>query len=144
VLWVKEAYRFGTAPNDIEGQGIALFDCGHPRAVFHPDMPMRHQTFARTFKKRSGMLMYRWAARTLLRHTTQRIERLQDITDADAEAEGITLVPGEDAYPGLYREKFFELWDRINRQRGFAAAANPWLRVIGFSVLKAPEVAVAG
>jgi hypothetical protein len=103
-------------------------------------MPERNKTFARVFKVRSGMLMYRWAARTFLQHTFQRIERLQAITDEDARAEGLCVQPGQRAYLGLYRKMFFELWDEINGKRGFTVASNPWVRVVCFKKIQGPDL----
>lgn len=82
--------------------------------------------------------MPRAACRLLLTCTSVRIERLLDITEADAIAEGIEAYRGPlrwvrylDAMTGqpdhsTARGAYLALWDAINGAG--AAAANPWVR----------------
>lgn len=67
-----------------------------------------------------------------------RAERLQDITEGDAEAEGIQPVslPAavRDLGAGGYRPAFAKLWDSINADRGFSWESNPFVWVIKFSI----------
>ena len=66
--------------------------------------------------------MPRWASRTLLDVQTIGLERLQQITDEEAIAEGVAS-----------REEFFALWDLLNGSRvGAAVKDNPHVWVIGF------------
>ena len=63
-----------------------------------------------------------------------RVERLQDITEEDAEAEGVTAAPfckaGRSA--GLEHIESFELlWDSINGERA-PWASNPWVWRVEF------------
>lgn len=64
-----------------------------------------------------------------------RVERIQDITEEDAEAEGVdpmTVLPGDqDCYIGT----FALLWQELNFKRGFGWEANPWVWAIRFNVL---------
>lgn len=82
------------------------------------------------------------AARIWLQIESITIERLQDITDADALAEGIkVLEPGEAYYdylkePGSFatpRGSFFSLWRKINGDQSFES--NPFVWVISFKLL---------
>lgn len=66
------------------------------------------------WKQTRSSLMPRWACRLMLEITAIRIERVQDITDNDARAEG---VPD--------REAFRQLWDSINAPRGYVRDSNP-------------------
>ena len=64
---------------------------------------------------RSAMYMPEWASRIHLEITEVRCQRVQEITEEDAEAEGID---GNDALVGQivnpYRTAYADLWDRIN------------------------------
>jgi len=99
---------------------------------------------------RPGILMPRWASRITLDVVAVRVERLQDISEADAIAEGVELggpighLPTYLARPYSYH--YAQLWDSINgdphierddegreiARRSFAWAANPWVWVIEF------------
>lgn len=80
--------------------------------------------------------MPRWASRIILKITNVRAERLQDISEADAKAEGIKE---GDNWPYLYKPAFSRLWDSIYEQRSFGWDNNPWVWVIEFEKLPANE-----
>ncbi|MBI5767883.1 MAG: hypothetical protein HZA93_08805 [Verrucomicrobia bacterium] len=62
--------------------------------------------------------------------TSVRVERLHDITEADALAEGVSAGGGgERASPvRLYQT----VWDSLNAERGHGWETNPWVWVITF------------
>ncbi|RVG29722.1 hypothetical protein [Sinorhizobium meliloti] len=78
-----------------------------------------------------SIFMPRWASRLTLPVMAVKIERLQDISDADATAEGLAGVELDGMDPrGWYRD----LWDSIN---GVGAwAANPWVIAYSFDPLR--------
>jgi len=76
--------------------------------------------------------MPRWASRLTLRILDVRVERVQDITHDNAEAEGIKKDTGKYRYAA---SNFAALWDSINDQCGFGWDANPWVWVVEFEVL---------
>jgi hypothetical protein len=99
---------------------------------------------------RPSIHMPRWASRIDLEITGVRVERLLDLTDQDALAEGIspvTFIPDDGFPPSIgymagpddgrstltptAREAFARLWDSINGAG--AADANPWVWVVAFS-----------
>ena len=70
--------------------------------------------------------MPRWASRLTLEITAVREERLRDISEEDARAEGIPNVE----YCRFAKESFCDLWQSINGQESWSA--NPWVWVIEF------------
>ena len=92
---------------------------------------------------RHARFMCRWMARTWLRITTVRVERVQDITPADCWAEGIAHYdehnPRMDDAMG--RVDFATLWEEIH---GVGAwDRNDWVWVYSFEKTARPEVAAA-
>lgn len=84
---------------------------------------------------RPSIHMPRWASRITLEITGVRVERLNDISEADALAEGFTstaqLTATGDDYTGLYAsDHFAETWQSIYGVESWGA--NPWVWVIEF------------
>lgn len=80
---------------------------------------------------RPSIFMPRWASRITLKITDLKAERLQDISEADAKAEGTTpSIVGDDLDHLKYRAGFMALWDSINAKRGYPWESNPWVWVI--------------
>jgi hypothetical protein len=75
--------------------------------------------------------MPRWASRITLEVTGVRVERVQDISEADAWAEGIdrTHMGRGIQRPAVH---FRRLWDSINAKRGFGWESNPYVWVVEF------------
>lgn len=98
-------------------------------------------------KWKSPIFMPRWASRITLEITGIRVERVQEISEDDARAEGISEGCGNDVESCAmdncrldigcpaemtYRKGFREAWNTINAHRGFSWDANPWVWVIEF------------
>jgi hypothetical protein len=81
---------------------------------------------------RAAMHMPRWASRILLEITSVRVERLHEISNEDAFAEGINR-PIDARYPV---DEFRALWDSISAARGFGWDVNPWVWVVEFRIIK--------
>lgn len=91
------------------------------------------QPTVRWCRWRSAMQMPRWAARHSLEITGVRVERLQDISEGDAIAEGWPrqIDPGIDTGGNGGPFDWFRLvWESINGAGSWAA--NPWVWVIEF------------
>lgn len=96
--------------------------------------------------KRPSIHMPRWASRITLEVTDVRVERLQDISEDDARAEGVEPIKrwthyGEGATDGgrlYWRQPFCELWDSINAKRA-PWASNPWVWCIEFKRVEVPR-----
>lgn len=95
------------------------------------------------YSKRPAIHMPRWASRILLEVVSVKVERLQDITNSDARAEGMEteeyLAWREEAEgcapPGSHiqslRDCFQDLWNSINGKK-YPWDSNPWVWVIEF------------
>jgi hypothetical protein len=84
-----------------------------------------------------GRFLPAWASRITLEITAVRVQRLQDISEADALSEGI--VPTHDGYglpDGRHfhaadpRISYWSLWDSINGQG--STESNPWVWAVSF------------
>ncbi|WP_428851170.1 hypothetical protein [Imbroritus primus] len=86
--------------------------------------------------KRPSIHMPRAASRILLEVTGVRMQRLQDITEGDAKAEGVSIDErhgigyciGADRPPSI--RAYRELWEQLNGAGSWNA--NPWVWVIEF------------
>jgi len=85
---------------------------------------------------RPSIYMPRWASRITLRITDIRVERLQDITEDDARAEGCDPVVHPDGAVdcGTRKTTFASLWNKINGPGAWDA--NPWVWVVSFERVK--------
>jgi hypothetical protein len=77
---------------------------------------------------------FREASRILLEITNVRVERVQEISEEDAKAEGSEWIRCMDDKECLrcYGCGFHALWDSINAKRGFGWDVNPWVWVVEF------------
>jgi hypothetical protein len=171
-LWVREThYLHGI-------WSVRKDDDGKRRWTFYPNQDMGVQfsepsgfikgrsTTVAGWYRRPSIHMPRWASRITLEVTGVRVERLQDISEADAQAEGIERLPapvidggwsgpnrftlkgmGAGACAGnvswneptatdLYRR----LWEEINGPGSWDT--NPWVWVVSFN--RRPAGAVGG
>lgn len=93
--------------------------------------------YTEELKWRPSIHMPRWASRITLEITDVRVERVQDISEDDAIAEGITgNAGGAWGREGLI-EDFADLWGSINAARGHGWDANPWVWVVEFRRVRA-------
>ena len=80
---------------------------------------------------RPSIHMPRWASRILLEITDVRVERLHDMSEADAKAEGASPVTYKITPPeAVYRVGFGDIWRGIYGQENWLS--NPWVWVIEF------------
>lgn len=90
------------------------------------------------FKRRPSIHMPRWASRITLEIVSVRVERLQDISEADAEAEGWQIRPEVSSDPEVHadaaRDWYMDLWEEINGAGSWDL--NPWVWVIEFKQVK--------
>ena len=88
-------------------------------------------------KWRPSIYMPRWASRITLRITDIRVERLQDISEEDAKAEGVKPLDYAAHHVAAgcgARIAFEQIWTTINGPAAWEA--NPWVWVISFERVK--------
>ncbi len=102
-LWVRETHWLNTG--DI-GAGTVHYRATEPEffGIWRPSIHMP-----------------RWACRLNLENLKMWVERVQDISEENAIAEGVQNV-----------DEFKKIWDSINLSRGFGWRVNPWVWVIEF------------
>lgn len=149
-LWVKEAWQTSRAcddraPSEMEvpggGYGWPVWYAADNGEVTWRGAKAGGPGFTTPGKTRVSIHMPRWASRITLEITDVRVQRLQDISEADARAEGVDArmdslrnKPDYDhnarlgAYPVT---AFSRLWDSLNDKRA-AWASNPWVWAITF------------
>ena len=139
-LWVKETWRTHKAYDDLKPSELGGEETIWPEA--DRDNCEAHGRI------RQSIFMTRWASRLTLIIEDVRVERLHNISEADAKAEGaIPMVVDEDLkfYPspksgsyrvgwtGTYRIGFMGIWANINGIDSWDA--NPWVAALTFRVI---------
>ena len=115
-LWVRETWCYRN------GHMIASKECIQYKAEgFDPIYDSRWHP---------SIHMPRWASRLTLRITDVRVQRLQEITEDDAKAEGFREIDTMGCQ-GYARDFFQETWDKINGKRA-PWARNPWVWALTF------------
>ncbi|SED11456.1 hypothetical protein SAMN05216178_6290 [Pseudomonas saponiphila] len=132
-LWVREVWVA-----DAQVNAVAPRDLSQGEPIRYPADGGARQTGCAMItpgKSRPSIHMPRWASRILLEITTVRVERLQDISEEQALAEGIAKHPGgghhvEDGkhYWASPIDSFAGLWSSV----GGDWDANPWVWVVEF------------
>jgi hypothetical protein len=148
-LWVRETWKPLGCPQHDEGQPPGT-RCDCRTAIYRADPAFGENSYEKGWKP--SIHMPRWASRLTLRVVSVRVERVQEITEDDAIAEGILHNwIGDDCPPEYANEwenyssdvegfpcfsaadSFRTLWDSINGKRpGCSWASSPWVWVIEF------------
>lgn len=133
IQYVKPPY--GYAPGDILYVRETWCD---DRQFTHDSTPGRYfykASESENFKWKPSIHMPKEAARIWLKVTDVRVERLQDMTDDDAEAEGCFDYTSTAL-------GFFYVWDSTIKKSDidrYGWDANPWVWVIEFERCEKPE-----
>lgn len=177
ILWVKEEHYAYGRWEDIDGERTAT-GLQKTRFIHTDDRVMRDIYFFDTkpqylrvkrnnyreigWYKRLGRFMPMKYTRLFLEITDVRVERLNDISEEDAKAEGLFMIskddgktwkfgiPDADGLPGTDdngwpwhewstkpSEAFKTLWQKINGPASWPT--NPWVWVISFKRVDKPE-----
>ena len=132
-LWVRESHAF----TDLgDGTPVVAYRADASQIAIGRATPKDDDFLIPSFsfseavavdRWRPSIHMPRWASRITLEITCVRVERLVDISEADAKAEGVPELEN----PMLdCRDGYFDLWVSINGLGSWEA--NPWVWVIKF------------
>lgn len=139
VLWVRETHRVNVGGAVDYHADLSKDDQDQER-----ELARLGQQHASELRWKPSIHMPRWACRLELEVTDVRVERLQDISEEDAKAEGVRLLecvsPGDcnsnhcpRHWPAnRYTHGFELLWDSIYASSGIGWQANPWVWAISF------------
>lgn len=146
-LWVRETWRLAdpdgddAVSEDVYGP-YAPFVGGNGsrkirwRVIYRATSPESHPKYGKALWTPS-IHMPRWASRITLEIIDVRVERVQDINESEAQAEGVRPAfshPGLDGVVSQpsYRWGFWRLWDKLYAERGLGWDVNPWVWAITF------------
>ena len=128
-LWVREAWR-------VEHRFNTHSPIPHDSAVQYPaDDPLS----VWDSRLRPSTQLPRWSSRLTYIVKDVRVQRVQDITEADAVAEGcdavlaLTIKRPNGAHPGNPRECYCDLWDELHGPGAWDR--NDWVAAITFDVV---------
>lgn len=129
-IWVRETYR-------VHGKATDVATLVYRASVRNSWTEQTHRVPVDVCNKpvsekwTPSIHMPRWASRILLEITDVRVERLHDMSEADAKAEGATPATYKIAPPeAVYRVGFGDIWRSIYGQDNWLS--NPWVWVIEF------------
>ena len=154
-LWVKEThYRYGkwikNGKSKLTGRQKWKFKALTKEVKYYDNAPDYKGSNYRNkaWYKRPSIFMPRWASRIDLEITGIKVEHVQDISEADAKAEGVQMETADPPFfyvPGDWPthitavetdegrvSSFKKLWDYINEERGYGWALNPWVWTVEF------------
>jgi len=140
-LWVRETWRPCQTPTHGDSMCVEFAASDYCMAG--------HLTTLNRTSWKPSIHMPRWASRIALEIVNLRVERVQDVSDADIEAEGVTVkhdtvppcgcidIPNRGRVYSTALGCFAKLWDSINAKRGYDWSSNPWVWVIEFKQVTA-------
>lgn len=136
LLWVRESGKI-----DQDSKRIFIYSAT-PGVCHVKDLADNddYHTAAHAYKSTPSIHMPRWASRLTLQLIDVRVERLQNITEEDAKAEGVWRCPVTGFF-GSYQDSpaqdtavlsYRDLWESINGSVSWVE--NPWAWVLEFKV----------
>ena len=147
-LWVRETWQVD-APCDGTWDDVVFYGCKGASLDFIPEKYKKpeHILYKATWEDcvmswRPSIHMPRWASRITLEIVNVRVERVQDISEEDAAAEGLEIdkdgfffvnVPGNKYFNKSAKSIYAELWNKIYGSGSWEA--NPWVWVIEFKAV---------
>lgn len=153
ILWVREAWavmRVDYTSLGWEGEGIVELDsykskpADRPGECYYPVYRADGYEPCESESWRTPLFMPRWASRISLKVTAVKAERLQDITEEDAVAEGYEAHRAHRDYAMMHyhpyaataRDNFSYSWDTINKDKGWGWSENPYVWAVTFELCR--------
>ncbi|EOK0253340.1 hypothetical protein ACJ5LV_004024 [Escherichia coli] len=144
-IWVRETFNAFWLDNDViqeikDGVSLASELCDYKADYSDSSKPAEGWT--------PSIHMPRWASRILLEITDVRVERLHDMSEADAKAEGASPATYKITPPeAVYRVGFGDIWRGIYGQENWLS--NPWVykptvRIVEVNVPRAAGIRING
>lgn len=154
-LWVRETWRPHYLGDGIWDLDVSYAADGERRRINDGEFGEKDWTWPKAADRGnvSPLFMPRWASRLTLTVTEVRVQRLQEMSDADAAAEGVEMESADPPFyyvPGIWphsitavgieepggrhaARSFAKLWDRLNAHRALWDS-NPWVVALSFTV----------
>lgn len=127
-VWVKEKYAIVPSTAYRMSEGV--------KQTVNPSDSDMAAVYAAGWERskpswKSPMFMPKWASRITLTVTDVRVQRLYEISSADVRAEGVEWGIAD------YRDRYHDLWDKLNAKKGYGWDTLPWVAAYSFEVIKA-------
>lgn len=132
ILWVRETFTILEYHQPI-GLTVRFEDGESKTAILTKEEWDKFSNWKIKIGKRTSLFLFKSLSRIRLEIIDIRIERLQDITEADAIKEGIDLNKISGDWECTPVQVFEELWISINGKESWER--NPWVWVIEFKRL---------
>lgn len=132
-LWVRERVTQKLGTNFLTGEPLDFVEAAYAAdgADIVDHLGFNLLPWWRGAGDLTPLHMPRAVSRLTLTVTGTKIERVQDISEADAAAEGIPAAGRENPF-GICRREFSELWHRLHGPDSWDA--NPWVVALTFTV----------
>lgn len=154
-LWVRETWRPHYLGDGIWDLDVSYAADGERRRINDGEFGKKDWTWPKAADRGnvSPLFMPRWASRLTLTVNEVRVQRLQEMSDADAVAEGVEMESADPPFyyvPGIWphsitavgieepggrhaARSFAKLWDSLNAHRA-PWDSNPWVVALSFTV----------
>lgn len=138
-LWVRETLFYEWHMHDVTyGEPDLPGGMYSHRCIYradNPDYPVNVGVYARGWTP--SIHMPRILSRITLEITDVRVERVRDISEEDAQVEGVRPAFSHPGFDGVtsqpsYRWGFWRIWDELYAARGLGWSVNPWVWVVTF------------
>jgi hypothetical protein len=136
-LWVREKFAIGAVVG-AENDESYLSQCKGENDIIPYEWCIREDIGIEEVKWKPSIFMPRSASRIQLKIKDIRVERVNDVEPGDCLSEGIEACDHYEENPfgcECVIFSFMDLWDSINKKRGYGWDKNPYVWVVEFEVI---------